>query len=61
MPVESVDIKTAESTDPWIEDELKVIEKLKSEDSTNQFAQEYGKRFENLIYEIFRYGQEKIN
>ena len=49
MPVER-----AESTDPWIENELKAIENLKSEDNTNQFAKEYGKRFENLIYEIFR-------
>ena len=49
MPVER-----AESTDPWIENELKAIEKLKSEDNKNQFAQEYGKRFENLIYEMFR-------
>ena len=54
MPVESVDIKTAESTDPWIENELKSIENLKNGDKTNQFAQEYGKRFENLIYEMFR-------
>ena len=54
MPRECVGNEMADSLDPWIENELKAIENLKREDRTNQFANEYGKRFENLIYEIFR-------
>ena len=40
--------------DRWIENELREIEILKRKDCTNQLAKQYGKRFENLIYEIFR-------
>ena len=49
MPGECVGNETAESLDPWIENELKAIENLKREDPDQR-----GKRFEILIYEIFR-------
>ena len=54
MPRECVGNEMADSLDLWIENELKAIENLKREDRTNQLADEYGKRFENLINEMFR-------
>ena len=56
MPRDCVGKNMAESLDldRWIENELREIEILKRKDCTNQLAKHYGKRFENLIYEIFR-------
>ena len=56
MPRDCVGKNMAESLDldGWIENELREIEILKRKDCTNQLAKQYGKRFENLIYEIFR-------
>ena len=57
MPEDCVGNYSAESSDHWIENELREIEHLKCDDRanrTNLLASEYGKRFENLIYKIFR-------
>ena len=57
MPEDCVGNYSAESSDHWIENELREIEHLKCDDRanrTNLLASEYGKRFENLIYNIFR-------
>ena len=48
MPTDSVGNKMAEASDTWIENELSEIENLERTDPNR------GKRFENLIYEIFR-------